>query len=215
LPAPEKAHGGKRRCDSALIFDGCLAQFNASFADEILSVIGDRRWPEGYDTSDPPVWEWPRHFGYTKEEEDRVWQEVWASKYFWHDLDVILGELKSLYLLNDLSRCDGHEIYFITHRKGRCAQWQSNEWLQEHGVACSAVLISQSRNKFPLIQALGLDAYIDDNIDTANDLAREQAEGAIQTRIYLRSTRHNQESRHPGLRVVDSVWEMLGQEGLR
>lgn len=194
--------------------DGCLAEFGASFAEHLIAVTEKNLFAPDYDRTDPPVWDWPQHCGYTKAEEDATWQHVWNSKWFWHDLDVIPGELKSLYLINDLSRIEGHEVYFITHRKGRCVQWQTSEWLQNHGVACASVLISASRDKFPLVKALQLDTYIDDNIDTANDLAREAEEKTIPTRIYLRSTRHNQENRHPGLRVVPSVWEMLKQEDL-
>lgn len=191
--------------------DGCLAQFNVAFHDLLVARHGNR-FPAGYDPSDPPVWEWPRWYGYTKEEEGACWKEVWDGRTFWQHLDVIPGEERTIPYLNALHVHDGHEIHFITNRRGKAVQYQSAWFLANAGFRHPSVIIA--RDKLPIIRALGLDAYIDDKIDTVNDLARAQEEGDIETRIYLRHTRHNQQNRHERVLVVNRVWEMLVQEGL-
>lgn len=190
--------------------DGCLAEFNTSFHELLIMRTGKDLFPPGYVPNDPPVWEWPRHFGYTFEEEQKVWEEVWAGRMFWMGLDVI--EPRTLHQLNALNCQDGHEIHFITNRKGKAAQYQSGYWLADHGFRHPSVIIR--KDKFPIIRDLELDAYIDDNIEMSNTLAKKHATGELETRIYLKSTRHNQVDRHPDLIVVESVWEMLEREGL-
>lgn len=191
--------------------DGCVANFNTAFHALLCERHGDR-FPKDYNPADPPVWEWPRHFGYTREEENACWKEVWASRTFWQHLNVIKGEELTIQVLNLLHKQDGFEVYFITNRRGEAAQYQSGWFLANAGFRHPSVILA--RDKYPIVRALQLDAYIDDKIETANDLARENEEGTIPTRVYLRHTSHNQENRHPRLRVVNSVWEMLEKEGL-
>lgn len=191
--------------------DGVLAEFSVGFYQLLIDRYGDR-FPKRYDPTDPPVWEWPRHFGYTEQEEAAAWREVWEGRTFWQHLGIIDGEQPTIHHLNALNVHDGHEIHFITNRRGRSVQYQSSNWLAEHGFRHASVIIAS--DKYPIVRALRLDTYIDDKIETANDLAREQEEGTIYTRIYLRHTLHNRENRHKGLIVVNSVWEMLEREGL-
>lgn len=191
--------------------DGVLAQFNVAFHDLLVARHGDR-FPKGYDPSDPPVWEWPRHFGYTEAEEMKVWEEVWASRTFWQHLNVIPGEERTIHQLNALNVHDGHEIHFITNRRGKAVQYQSAWFLSNAGFRHPSVIIA--RNKYPVIQSLKLDAYTDDKIETVNELAQAFEDDHIRTRIYLRHTLHNRENRHRELIVVKSVWEMLEKEGL-
>lgn len=192
--------------------DGCLAQFNDAFHTLLLERTGKDLFPEGYDPTDPPVWEWPTHFGYTKQEEHKCWEEVWEGGEFWQHLDIIKGEEATIDQLNVLNIHDGHEIYFITNRRGQSAQYQSAAWLYDWGMRRPAVILA--KDKLPIIRALNLDAYIDDKIETANDLARAQVEKDIKTRVYLRETSHNRVDRYPNLIPVKSVWEMLEKEGL-
>ena len=193
--------------------DGVLAQFNESFYELLRGRHGDR-FPKGYEACNPPCWEWPRYFGYTKEEEEACWQEVWNGRTFWQHLAVIDGEERTIHKLNSLNGHDGHEIHFITNRRGKAVQYQSAEFLWQNGFRHPSVIIA--RDKYPIIKALKLDAYIDDKIETANELARVKEEGFLDgdPRIYLRHTLHNRENRHPGLIVVENVWEMLEKEGL-
>ena len=150
----------------------------------------------------------------TEEEENACWNEVWDSRTFWQHLDVIPGEERTIHQLNALHVHDGHEIHFITHRRGRAVQYQSAWFLAHAGFRHPSVIIAG--DKYPIIKALKLDAYIDDRIETVNELARVREEGFLDgdPRIYLRSASYNQEHRHPGLIVVDSVWGMLEKEGL-
>lgn len=191
--------------------DGCLASFNTAFHALLCARHGDR-FPKDYDPKNPPVWEWPRYFGYTQQEEDACWQEAWDGRTFWQHLDVIPGEERTIPMLNALQCQDGHEIHFITNRRGKAAQYQSGWFLTNAGFRHPSVIIA--RDKYPIVKALQLDAYIDDKIETANDLAEAAEKQFIPTRIYLRHTLHNRENRHPGLIVVNSVWEMLEKEGL-
>ncbi len=191
--------------------DGCLAQFNVPFY-ELLVARHGKRGPADYAPDQPPCWEWPRFLGYSEAEEKACWNEVWEGRTFWQQMDVIPGEERTIQQLNAINVHDGHEIHFITNRRGEAVQYQSAWFLSKHGFRQPSVIIAS--DKFPVIRALRLDAYIDDKLETANDLAVENAKGTIHTRAYLRSTRHNAEKRHPRLRVVNSVWEMLELEGL-
>ena len=192
--------------------DGCLAQFNVAFAERLVQVTGKNLFPADYDRGNPPVWEWPTYFGYTPEEEKRTWESVWSEWFFWQHLNVEPGQEKTLERIARLSDIDGHEIYFITNRRGRAVQSQCACWLLNNGINTASVIIA--RDKLPIIRALALDAFIDDKIETANDLARAADERDIPTRVYLKETLHNRENRHPALRCVPSVWDMLVSEGL-
>ena len=187
--------------------DGCLANFNVPFYKLLIARHGDRG-PKDYNPADPPVWEWPRYLGYTEAEERQCWDEVWSGRSFWQELQAIPGEERTIIMLHAMNVYDGHEIHFITNRKGRAAQYQSAWFLSRYGFNQPSVIIA--KEKLPIVRALQLDAYIDDKIETANELSASD----ITTRIYLRSTAHNQNDRDPKLIVVDSVWEMLAKEDL-
>ena len=193
--------------------DGVLAHFAIAFHQRLVDAHGDR-CPKDYDPSQPPCWEWPRHFGYTQEEERACWDEVWDSRTFWQHLEVMPGEERTIHQLNALHVHDGHEIHFITHRRGRAVQYQSAWFLTNAGFRHPSVIIAG--DKYPIINALKLDAYIDDRIETVNELVRAREAGALNgdPRLYLRHALYNQEHRHPGLIVVNNVWEMLTKEGL-
>lgn len=190
-----------------------MAGFNVAFCELLKARHGDR-FPKDYESCNPPCWEWPRHFGYTQEEEDACWQEVWDGRTFWQHLEIFPGEERTIHQLNALHVHDGHEIHFITNRRGKAVQYQSAWFLVNAGFRHPSVIIA--RDKYPIVKALKLDAYIDDRIETCNDLARIKEEGFLDgdPRLYLRHTLYNRENRHPGLIVVNGVWEMLTKEGL-
>ena len=194
-----------------LDLDGVFADFGTAFHTLLCRTCGDQ-FPPDYEPTKPPVWEWPRHFGYLKDAEDRAWKVAWDSEDFWYHLHTYPGEDRTLEVLE--AWMDKHDMYFITNRKGNKVKWQTEQWLFEHGISFPTVLIAKLKE--PIIAALNLDVYIDDNIDMMNSLAKLRDEKLVPEtlRLYLRDAPYNEENRHPGLIVVPSAWAMIQKEGL-
>ena len=194
-----------------LDLDGVFADFNSSFHTLLCRTCGDR-FPADHEPDKPPVWEWPRYFGYSEEAEAKAWKIAWDSGDFWYRLHTYPGEDKTLETLEAVS--DEHDIYFITNRKGSKTKSQTEQWLLERGVMFPTVLLA--KQKEPIIAALKLDVYIDDNLDMMNSLAKLQDEKLVPEtlRLYLREAKYNQYKRHSRLIAVPSAWAMIQQEGL-
>jgi uncharacterized HAD superfamily protein len=188
--------------------DGVLADFNTAFYNRLIKVVGRNPFPANYQPTDPPCWEWPTAMGYTYEEEMATWADVWDDAYFWQHLNDEQDASETLQQIDKLSVIQGHEFYFITNRKGKFVKQQTERWLESRGIYYPTVLISG--NKIPIINALKLDAFLDDRLDTVNEAQRCVDEGEIlPCRIYLRDFSHNRANRKPGLRVVQSPLQML------
>lgn len=183
--------------------DGCLAKFNTPFHALLVEMHGIRNQPEGYNPEMPPVWQWPRLLGYTAEEEQATWERVWGNPLWWARLDEYDGASQAISLLDRLS-FDGHEVYYITHRKGVRVKIQTERWLEARGSYNPTVLISGG-DKIPLFRELRLDAIVDDKKDTLNRAAREIAN----LTVYAKNTLHNIEDRYYSIKGVNSVLEMV------
>lgn len=193
--------------------DGVLARFNTAFHRRLLNVLGVDKFPVGYDAANPTEWEWPRQHGYSKEEEDKVWKAVWADPYFWKTLDPMPYAQEDVLRLDGLSR-NGHDVYFITNRKGVKVKRQTEDWLEARGMYFPTVLITGS-NKHPVIHGLELDCFIDDRLSFMNELAVDHTDCVGVTRPYLyHTTQNDKPNRNKFLRVVTSVGAMLNAEGL-
>lgn len=148
--------------------DGVLADFNASFIERVVKVIGDDRFPER--PFEIPTWNYPQYFGYTDEECDKVWEDIKLDKTFWADLKPYPGVQDAMEKITQLWEV-GHDIYFITNRPGQQPKLQTEAWIINMGTGLlPTVLISA--DKGGCAKALSLDFYIDDKTENCEAVAK-------------------------------------------
>jgi len=161
--------------------DGVLADFNNAFADRLRKVTGRDLLPE--DVSNPPVWYWPEHYGYTPKEQNATWDNCWADPEFWLDLSA-LGEVDKFF---EQIYASG-DIYFITARTGTNVKQQTEQWLEMYGFHYPTVLIAY--DKGPLAKALKLTHFIDDK----DSNCQEVVELSTKTQVFLLDRNYNKQS---------------------
>lgn len=147
--------------------DGVLADFNESFIDRVIAVTGRDLFPPR--PFDIPTWAYPEYYGYTAQENEKVWTSIEQDDSFWYDLNAYPdGEVVSKYLADRLLRHDD-DLYFITSRPGLRAKSQTEQWLIDELNVFGTVLISSAKGL--CAKALKLDVYIDDRWENAVDVA--------------------------------------------
>lgn len=189
----------------AIDLDGCLANFTHAFGDLLIehtdeNLLGER-WKE--DPAFPSTWNWHLAAGYTDAQSERAWRHVTTSDKFWLTLKPLDGAVGSLKQLNRLSKY-GHDVYFITHRVGRKAKWQTEEWLETHGMEHPTVILSG--NKVPILAGIDADFFIDDKLQTVTDAVAQFGGGMT---VMLKDAPYNREGRPDGLIAVPSVEDAL------
>lgn len=138
--------------------DGVLANFNESMIERVIKVTGRDLFPAR--PFDIPCWDYPQFYGYTAEENTRVWTDIIADPRFWRSLPKYPTTREDLHYLSQLA-ARGDEVYFITSRPGTFPKTQTEHWLQLHGYQhLPTVLISSEKGE--CCHALKLDYYIDD-----------------------------------------------------
>jgi uncharacterized HAD superfamily protein len=171
--------------------DGVLAEFNNGFAKVLRETAGRDLLPK--DCSNPPVWDWPQHYGYSKEEVSTAWAEVSRGGTFWNDLGVVKG---SESFCQDLPACPDDEVYFITARMGLNVKLQTEDWLEFHQLAHNpTVLIAY--DKGPLAKSLRLTHFIDDKAGNCSDVLVSSPE----THVFLLDRNYNRPEQ-AGLRIL-------------
>lgn len=195
--------------------DGVLAQFDQAFTDVIIKETGRDLFGDGrYLPTFPSTWNWPQAFGYTDVEVGRAWKAVHQSARFWLGLPLQTGvggeggDLDALDLLAD----SGHDIYFITARKGQSAKRQTEEWLERGGMEFPTVLLAA--DKYAALTLLNLDCYIDDNATTVNEMMMKIRVDELLARVYMTPRPWNNEAIDVGVKIVPSVRAMLVEEGV-
>jgi uncharacterized HAD superfamily protein len=191
--------------------DGCLCNFNDSYA-KVLTEHTGIVFPKNSNTW-PTEWYWERAAGVTKEQESWVWKNRILQKgsKFWQHLTPLEGAMETLKQLNKLSN-NGHDIYFITNRPGDTAKRQTEEWLYEQGMDYPTVIISS--DKLPVIHGLDLTFFVDDKIETIDEIANDiwHLKGG---HLYLKIAPYNRTNPNRGkYKEASSVAEALQQEGL-
>src|ERR1044071_6225241 len=133
--------------------DGVLADFNTSYIDLMIKSTGKNLFP--LKPFDIPTWNYPEHYGYTKEEVSNAWKIIKENPHFW----VGLGRYAyTKDVLDQLTKADNtkHEVYFITTRVGVQPKIQTTKWLIQNGFfGLPSVIISS--NKGPVAAGLDLD----------------------------------------------------------
>lgn len=149
--------------------DGVLANFNEAFIDRVVRITGRDLFPER--PFDIPCWNYPEFYGYTKEENDAVWNSIETDGSFWESLPAYPDTADAIEYLLSRSRWCGDDIYFVTSRPGINAKQQTEHWLLWHGYSRPTVLISGAKGL--CARALKLDVYIDDRWENTVDTAKQ------------------------------------------
>lgn len=189
--------------------DGVLANFNLSFGKLFIQQTGHNLFGDNWESElsrneFPPVWNWESHAGYTPEQVGAVWAHIKQDIRFWRNLGYLPDAFKAVKKLNNLVNA-GHDVYFLTNRMGQQAKLQSEKWLYDLGMNYPTVVMAA--DKLPLIKAIGLNLFIDDNYETVLEVAAANLDGL---KLYLRRAPYNQFQAYPdNVKHVDGVLDAL------
>lgn len=160
--------------------DGVLANFNTGFIDLVIEVTGRDLFPPR--PFDIPTWNYPEHYGYTKEELEAVWGRIERSSGFWKSLPAYEDTINAVRYIREKFAM-GADIYFVTSRPGLSAKIQTEEWLRTWYLP-PTVLISSAKGLCS--RALKFDAYIDDRWENALDVSTTGALSVLMDRPWNR-----------------------------
>lgn len=179
--------------------DGVLAAFYTPYENLFRMITGTDRFPSRAEFDPVPEWNWPRRYGYTDEETERVWQYIRANPDFWLDL----RPMPSAFALVSRLNFRQIDLYFITDRPGEGVKARTEWWLQHHFyVGNPTVLISAPRQKGRLAEGLALDYFVEDRLENAHDVADAGTVCYLLDRPY---NRVSQETPRPTFRDRKSV----------
>ena len=149
--------------------DGVLADFNDHFIKVLVAVTGKDLFPPR--PFDIPCWNYPEHYGYTREDTSLVWQFITSDPKFWASLPPYFAAYEQRDLIKGLWF---HDVYFITSRVGAMCKAQTEVWLQENGFWQGQPTVLISGAKGMLAKALNLDFYLDDKWENVADVQVQQ-----------------------------------------
>ncbi len=183
----------------ALDIDGVFANFNKGWANLARELHGVE-YPAMDDTY-PDKWHyWPDRLN--KEQTQTVLDKIEKGG-FWSLLEPY-PDAKKFMELAVLHSPIGIHTYFITQRNGRWVKWETELWLHALGVLNPTVLlVDKAEDKIPMLDALGIDAFMEDNLETAK-LAR-----ASKAYVYLLDRPWNRAENPDGVIRIYSVIEFL------
>lgn len=138
--------------------DGVLADFVTSFSHLFMEMFPHVKLPVGQPDY-PPCWDFPQFYGGTAGEQHAALVASRMSIDFWAKLPPLENAWDDIWELSKLAG-KGHEVYFITDRKGVDVKGQTERWLRRFGYVIPTVLISA--NKHAVYSGLNLDVMIDD-----------------------------------------------------
>lgn len=165
--------------------DGVLANFCIGYERLFVEVTGRNTFAP-YDAETGPIsWNWPtEHYGYTAEETTEVWNRIKNSREFCQGLPALpdAKRLAAWVMANSY----GHDIYFITSRVGPHAKVATENWLNWLFGFTPTVLIVKGELKGQVCAGLGLELFVEDNIDNARGIA------AAGVKTYLIDRAYNQ-----------------------
>ena len=190
--------------------DGVIADWNKAYAYLLIEEDGNR-FPEGYDISNPPCWNWDTYFGYDLAVQAKVWKHIKSDPLFWQQLEPLEGAKEAIRYLNKMAKA-GDDVYYLTNRTGYKVKQQTEKFLYELGADYPTVVITA--DKIPVIRALGIDFFIDDRLDMVNEVARVAEEEKLFIRLFLKDAPWNQTGRRADLKIASSLKDALTQAGL-
>lgn len=165
--------------------DGVLANFCFGYERLFVEVTGRNTFAPYEPEIGPISWNWPtEHYGYTVEETTEVWNRIKNSREFCQGLRALPDAAKlAKWLLTNSSK---HDIYFITSRVGPYAKSATENWLYWLFGYVPTVLIARGELKAQVCVGLGLELFVEDNIDNARGIA------AAGVKTYLIDRAYNQ-----------------------
>lgn len=180
----------------AIDVDGICANFTDAYAKRLVKVTGENFLPKPLTL---PCWDWDKHYGYTSDQIQATWESITKDALFWQKLDPIPSPAVFA-RLNVIAQT--HPTYFITNRMGVKCKQQTEKFLYEAGINYPTVLITG--NKKPVIEALKVEFFIDDRLDTMNELV-----GLKKDHFYLQDEEYNRTGRAAGLHVCVNLQDAL------
>lgn len=188
-----------------LDLDGVFANWNRAYYQVLVDLTGKDLVSET-ERENPAVWYWPRHYGYTVEEEMAGYKATAGDPHFWVKLEPYEHTQKFFAVAQQL----GHDLYFITTRPGIQSKRQTEEWLEMWGIAYPTVLLGQSpKAKGQLAAGLALTHFIDDRAENC----REVKAASPETQVFLLDRNYNRfmqdELKDLGVVVAGSVWDFM------
>lgn len=210
----------------AVDLDGCLARFVPRYIETMARIDGTGP-RQAVNLYEPPEWSFEESLGFSTATVTAAWKQIKKDQLFWATLDPMPGAFEACRRL-DAARQMGVDVYFLTHRAGVMAKFQSEEWLRNHGVSTPTVILAD--DKAPYMSLLDVDAFVDDRLKNVNMCMRAVRLARLNTRIYLVDAPYNrrpvavlagesvgvvgEEEVDPAVIRVGSVGEMLDREGL-
>lgn len=175
--------------------DGCFANFTKAYGELLTKVSGDKL-PQGWqdDPNFPSQWYWEQPAGFSKEVETKVWQKYITQQgsQFWKNLEPLPTARETLMFLNSLIKQGKAECYFLTHRMGYSAKFQTEEFLYANGLDYPTVILAA--DKIPWLRLLKANFFVDDKPETVADLAKVAAgEKWPDFQLYLKHAPYNRE----------------------
>lgn len=162
--------------------DGVLASFEHGFV-PIMTEVSGIKFPDLGKPTWPACWDWDLAAGITKAQQRTAWAKLKVNPTFWLDLPPHPGASA---FLKWLSHRQQDDIYFITHRMGKQAKWQTERWLKRWGYLNVPTVIMTSM-KGLACRALKADFYIDDKTENCDDVL----ETSIETHVYMLERAYN------------------------
>lgn len=184
--------------------DGVLVNFTTPWQELLIGRTQKNLFAPDALIGGAGSWNWDKDAGYTSEEIRSALEWVTEHPSWWNTLPPAKGFWEFEFQRKELERL-GAQIYFITARAGSPKNY-SQIWLDRWAPNSTNTLM-MSAEKGLSAKALGLDAYIDDKLENAIDVAVDSPG----TRSYLLHYRHNA-GIEAGFRRVNSVADMLQKE---
>jgi 5'(3')-deoxyribonucleotidase len=187
--------------------DGVLADFNPDYIQLMIEVSGRDLFPPRPFVI--PCWDYPEHYGYTKEEVGTAWGIIKNHPNFWERLNPYPGAKDILKRLADFDSKTG-SVYFITTRPGLNSKLQTTKWLMRQGfLSVPSVIVSSKKG--PIAAGLGLDALIDDKTENCIEVTSHCAG----CKVYMLNQSWNAEFTDlRSIKRIDTVSGFLDEIGL-
>jgi uncharacterized HAD superfamily protein len=168
--------------------DGVLADFVGSFLE-----VSNKLFGQNVQTSQWTSWDAKELF--TDTQMDQVWEEIRTTRNFWQTLQPSEPEAR-LYHANA-----NHTLFFITSRvpgAGLTVEEQTQEWLDRYKLIRypTVLVVPHYSLKLPLMQALKLDSFIDDKVETVEMLR------AVDINCYIYDQPYNQKVEAPRVKSI-------------
>lgn len=186
--------------------DGVLFNFTHAYNKKLQKVSG-QKGTLGLGC-EPNCWNWATEYGFTKEDDNKAWEDIKQDPMFWATLPPSIEAPQACNALNEIYLA-GHEVYFVTHRMGIGPHAQTMVALRLLGIELPQVCIAQKKG--PMAEGLELTHFIDDKFENVCDVAaftKDRKTGEQTCRVFLLNKPYNRNKDLPeslGIERVDTL----------